>query len=279
MSQRTLEAHYRPNQRLTEAFGYCGYNCGYTEAPGTESFDQHQRTLVWQLLGDAAITKETTIIDVGCGIGGPCTWILDRYHPRRIIGLDYLWSCIHTAKQRARPGDDRLHYLQGDAHRLPLADASTDVVFNLESALHYADKDAFLGECRRVLKPGGILCLGDITTESKVLFAPLTLLNGIPTQFNSNIHLWSGQDYRGAFGRHGLQLLRHRRVSPAVVASLTDGLNEISGAGWAASRGFRARYAYLMVLKALLNSGRLSYDLFAAQAPFPSKGSDRSGVS
>jgi ubiquinone/menaquinone biosynthesis C-methylase UbiE len=265
MSQRTLEAHYGPNRKLALNIGLTGYNCGYADLASTETFDQHQRSLVWRLLDDTPITDETTVLDIGCGIGGPTGWILERYRPGRIIGLEYLWSSVHLATQSARASRVQPVFVQGDAHVLPIADASVDVIFNLESALHYADKNAFIAECRRVLKPGGRLCLGDITTNHKVLFAPLTLLNRLPTQFNSNLHLWSDEDYVNAFREHGLEVLRFERISRRVAASLADGLTEIGRRGWAAARGFRARCAYLGVLKSLLNSGRLCYDLFIAQ--------------
>jgi SAM-dependent methyltransferase len=265
MSQKTLEAHYGPNRKLTQAIGLTGYNCGYAEAAGSGSFDLHQRSLVWRLLGDTAITGESLVLDIGCGIGGPTGWILERYHPRRIIGLEYLWSSVQCAGQTARALTPRPSFIQGDAHCLPVADASVDVIFNLESALHYPDKDQFISECRRVLKPGGRLCLGDITTNHKVLFAPLTLLNKLPTQFNSNLHLWSDENYLDAFRLYGFEVLGHERASRRVAASLADGLAEIGKRGWAAARGFRARCAYLGVLKSLLNSGRLSYDLFIAR--------------
>jgi len=267
MSHRTLEAHYRPNRMLSEAIGLTGYNCGYAEVRGKRSFDQHQQALVWRLLGDTPITAEATVLDVGCGIGGPCGWMLGRHRPRRIIGLDYLWPNVHSATEQWRVRTARPFFLQGDAHHLPFVDESVDVVFNLESALHYADKNAFLAECRRVLKPGGILCLGDITTDHKTLFAPLMLLNRLPTQFNSNIWLWSSGDYLAAFSRLGLHLLRHEQVARRVAAALADGLAECDRLGWKAAKGFRSRCAHLAILRTLLNSRGLSYDLFAVRRP------------
>jgi ubiquinone/menaquinone biosynthesis C-methylase UbiE len=267
MSQRTMEAHYRPNWNLTRAHGLTGYNCGYAESPGCGSFDEHQRALVWRLLGDTRIDEHTTVLDVGCGIGGPTGWIVERYKPRRVIGLEYLGSSVRAAEGRWREKDARPLFLQGDAHHLPVADESVDVIFNLESALHYPDKNAFLADCRRALKSGGTLCLGDITTDRKRLFAPMSWLNKLPSQFNSNIHLWSGHDYIQAFERHGFELLRHEQASQPVADSLADGLAEIKKHGWAANRGFRGRIALLSVLESLLRSRKLIYDLFAARRP------------
>lgn len=264
MSQATLEAHYLPNKRLSDAMGFVGYNCGYTEARGSERFAENQRALVWRLLGDAKIDETTTVLDIGCGLGGPSEWILRERGPRRVIGLEYCWSSVCAAEGRCNRDVNRPRFLQGDAHRLPLASQSVDVIFNLESALHYVNKHAFLAECRRVLVPGGVLCLGDITARHKFLFSPFTLLNRLPTQFNSNIRLWSVKDYSKAFSRSGFQDVRHEEVSRGVADSLADGLEEIRERGWQGSKGFRGRALYLAMLEKLLRARRLTYDLFRA---------------
>ena len=264
MSQRTMEAHYLPNWKIAQAHGLTGYNCGYAKTRNPASIDEHQQTLVWQLLGDTPIDADAAVLDVGCGIGGPSGWIMERYKPRRVIGLEYLGVSVQAAGRHWRGHDWRPVFVQGDAHRLPLADGSVDVVFNLESALHYADKDAFIGECHRILKPGGRLCLGDITTNRKFLFAPVEWLNWLPSQFNSNVHLWSGAEYKAAFRRHGFELLHHEEASQPIADSLADGLKEIKKRGWRASRGFRGRAAFLATLKSLLRQRLLTYDLFRA---------------
>lgn len=265
MPHQTMEAHYRPNRELTRAHGLAGYNCGYAEQPHCGSFDQHQRSLVWRLLGTTPIDKTTTVLDVGCGIGGPAGWIHQRYGPGRVIGVEFLGSSVRAANERWCDVSDRPVFLQGDAQRLPLRDATVDVIFNLESALHYPDKHAFLAECRRLLRPAGILCLGDITTNRKRLFAPIEWLNRLPTQYNSNVHLWSGRDYKDAMRTHGFELLRHEQASRSIADALTDGLAEIRARGWRASRGFRGRTAFLAGLALLLKKGLLTYDLFRAR--------------
>lgn len=270
MSQRTMQAHYEPNWKLTQARGLRGYNCGYAATPGNESFDAHQQSLVWQLIGDTPITVESVVLDVGCGIGGPAGWIFERYQPRQLIGLEYLGTSVHAASARWRGEAVRPRFVQGDAHRLPVADAVVDVIFNLESALHYSDKDRFIEACRRALRPGGTLCLGDITTTRKRLFAPIEMLNRLPSQFNSNVHLWSAADYKDALRRHGFELLHHEDASRPVADALADGLAEIRGDGflasWRASKGFRGRVAFLDCLGKLLRRRWLHYDLFRARA-------------
>jgi ubiquinone/menaquinone biosynthesis C-methylase UbiE len=262
MSHQTMEAHYQPNWNLTQAHGLLGYNCGYAESSGCDSFDLHQQSLVWRLLGDTAIDGESTMLDVGCGIGGPSTWIARRFSPKQILSIEYCWSSVLAAGRRPITDSVRPRFLQGDAHSLPVADKSIDVIFNLESALHYADKRRFISECHRALRPGGTLCLGDITTTHKLLFAPVSLLNSLPSQFNSNVTLWSADDYKAAFAQTGFELGHHEEASQAVARSLRDGLSEVRRRGWAGSRGFRGRILFLAALERLFRTGLLRYDLF-----------------
>jgi ubiquinone/menaquinone biosynthesis C-methylase UbiE len=261
MSQKLLEAHYRPNRLLTEAHGLDGYNCGFAAARQAGAFGEHQRALVWRLIGEVPIDEATRVLDVGSGIGGPAQWIAQR-HGARVVGLEYCGSSVRAARQRAESGAERLRFVQGDAQYMPLAADSVDVIFNLESALHYADKDGFLGECRRVLRPGGWLCLGDLTTDYRRLFAVAQLFNKVPSQFNSNVRLWSRDAYRRAFATQRLSIEQSERVTTQVADSLADGLADIRLRGWKASRGFRARYFYLAFLEKLLRRGKLHYDLF-----------------
>lgn len=267
MSHRTMEAHYLPNWNLTQAHGLLGYNCGFAAKRGCASFDEHQQSLVWEVIGDTRIDGTTTVLDVGCGIGGPSTWIAQRFGPKRILSLEYCWSSVRAANERPANGAVRPSFLQGDAHHLPVGDGTIDVIFNLESALHYADKKRFVRECARILRPGGTLCLGDITTTHKLLFAPVSLLNSLPSQFNSNVTLWSAEDYKGAFADCGLVLGHHEDAAGGVSYSLRDGLDEVRGRGWANSRGFRGRILFLAALERLFRMGLLRYDLFRVRRP------------
>jgi ubiquinone/menaquinone biosynthesis C-methylase UbiE len=59
-------------------------------------------------------------------------------------------------------GDRRVRFIQGTAERLPLPDASVDLVISTTSFDHWADQRAGLAECARVLAPGGHLVLSDL---------------------------------------------------------------------------------------------------------------------
>ncbi len=58
--------------------------------------------------------------------------------------------------------DDRVRFEFADCSlSLPFADASVDVVVNIESACHYDDRRQFLHEVSRILKPSGKIVATD----------------------------------------------------------------------------------------------------------------------
>lgn len=94
--------------------------------------------------------KDKDILDYGCYNG----WMTPRYRkmgPASITGLDISESGI--AKARASYGDIAKFYA-GDAHAMPFADASFDLVVG-RSILHHLDLEISVREICRVLRPSG----------------------------------------------------------------------------------------------------------------------------
>jgi ubiquinone/menaquinone biosynthesis C-methylase UbiE len=101
------------------------------------------------------------ILDVGCGTG----YLLRRLAARcpeavELTGVDPARAMIAAA--RAAAADDRLRWLEGTAEKLPYPGGSFDLVVSTTSFDHWADQRAGLGECARVLAPGGWLVLTDL---------------------------------------------------------------------------------------------------------------------
>ena len=88
----------------------------------------------------------TSVLEVGCGEGE----IADRLRERfggQVTALD-LPDAGLRAEWQGR--DDRVGYLHGDAHKLPFADNSFDLVVAVEVCEHLTDPDAGLAEMARV---------------------------------------------------------------------------------------------------------------------------------
>ncbi len=108
------------------------------------------------------LPTDPTVADIGSGPG----FDLDEFEQMapgtfsRAVLLDPQRGMLERARRPPRPGGRMLAI--GDAARLPLKDSSTDVAFSIGVLCCMKDEslDAAVGECRRILKPGGLLILG-----------------------------------------------------------------------------------------------------------------------
>lgn len=101
----------------------------------------------------------TTVLDVGCGIGGSSR-ILARDYGFAVTGITISPQQVKRA-QELTPKDLDVKFLVDDAMAMSFPDASFDVVWSIEAGPHMPDKAVFAKELLRVLKPGGILVVAD----------------------------------------------------------------------------------------------------------------------
>ncbi|NBX34407.1 class I SAM-dependent methyltransferase [bacterium] len=106
------------------------------------------------------------VLEVSCGHGGGASYFTRTYQPAGYVGLDLNPEAISHCQARHRsPG---LRFEVGDAQKLPFADASFDVVINVEASHCYPDFPGFVDEVARVLRPGGRFCHADLRYRSGV---------------------------------------------------------------------------------------------------------------
>lgn len=98
------------------------------------------------------------ILDLGCGTGQGAFALARRYRGARVVAAD-LSAGMLAAMRRQRPWRlrRRVRPLLCEAGRLPLADASIDLVFSSLMLHWHADPAAVFTEVRRVLRPEGLL--------------------------------------------------------------------------------------------------------------------------
>lgn len=101
----------------------------------------------------------TTVLDVGCGIGGSSR-ILARDYGFAVTGITISSQQVKRAQELTPEGVDA-KFLVNDAMALSFPDASFDVVWSIEAGPHMPDKAIFALELMRVVKPGGILVVAD----------------------------------------------------------------------------------------------------------------------
>lgn len=103
------------------------------------------------LLDVVRMESLTTVAEICCGRGEAFQLLGGSIG--RGVGVDISVAMLEAA--RAAHAGDHLCLVQGDATRLPLADAHFDGVFMLGGIHHVNDRQALFAEIARVLKPGG----------------------------------------------------------------------------------------------------------------------------
>jgi SAM-dependent methyltransferase len=103
------------------------------------------------------------VLDLGCGTGYTAL-LLARDHGAQVMAIDINQRLVETARQRAvRAGvGDRVAVLRADAHAVPAGPGSFDVVI-VESVLVFCRALQALAEIWRVLRPGGVVGINELT--------------------------------------------------------------------------------------------------------------------
>lgn len=122
------------------------------------------------------------IIDIGCGHGNIHPSILRGRPNIEMTGVDMADSVVDVAR-KLHP---EVTYLSYDGVTLPFPDGSFDVAFTV-SVMHHvppAQWQAFLGEMRRVVRPGGLIAVFEHNP-----FNPFTqmLVNTCPIDKNAKL--------------------------------------------------------------------------------------------
>lgn len=138
---------------------------GYYGPTGKEQKERRQAQidLIEEMLNWAGVSDLGTtpgrcpqILDVGCGIGGSSLYLAQKFNAEA-TGITLSPVQAKRATQRAQEAGlgTQVQFQVADALEMPFADNSFDLVWSMESGEHMPDKEKFLQECYRVLKPGG----------------------------------------------------------------------------------------------------------------------------
>jgi 2-polyprenyl-6-hydroxyphenyl methylase/3-demethylubiquinone-9 3-methyltransferase len=106
-----------------------------------------------------------SVLDVGCG-GGLLCEPLTRLGAA-VTGIDAAGDSVEIAHTHARAMDLAIEYRAATAADLAAAGETFDVVLSMEVIEHVADRDAFLGDCARLVRPGGLMFLATLNRTPK----------------------------------------------------------------------------------------------------------------
>ncbi len=137
-------------------------NLGLWEGHGDEA---EAAAAVRRLVSTLAreLPRDAVILDAGCGLGVQDAVIAETARPCRLIALNITLSQLLSG--RADLSASGASPLCADAVRLPLRSGSIDGLISVEAAFHFSSRGAFFAEAARVLRPGGILSMSDVSGE------------------------------------------------------------------------------------------------------------------
>ena len=134
----------------------------YGSPPRARDFRAAKADFVHELVrwsGLDQLPPGSTVLDVGCGIGGSAR-ILARDYGLNLLGISISPGQIQRAQQLTPEGLS-CRFAVMNALDLQLENASFDAVWSVEAGPHMPDKQRYADELLRVLKPGGLLAMAD----------------------------------------------------------------------------------------------------------------------
>jgi arsenite methyltransferase len=117
----------------------------------------------------AFIETGETVLDIGSGGGIDTILAAKRTGPEgKAIGLDIIEEMRNRARSHAAEAgvQEWTEFLLGEMEAIPLTDASVDVAISNGVLNLSARKSRALAEIFRVLRPGGRICVADLTLEA-----------------------------------------------------------------------------------------------------------------
>ena len=114
------------------------------------------------------------VLDLACGLGTSAT-ALSRVFRCKVVGLELGAEATASSRQRAleQPVPADVAFVRGDAEMPPFREGTFDAVIIECATSLFVDKAAAIGRVRRLLRPGGVIGISDVTVEPGSLPAEL----------------------------------------------------------------------------------------------------------
>jgi SAM-dependent methyltransferase len=131
---------------------------------GLDEFHALGRAATVALADLADVQPEDGVLDIGAGIGGPARYLAARHRRACVTALDATPRFCRAAELLTRGAGlaDRVTVVCGDAQALPFEDASFDLAWSQAVSQNVADKQRFIAEAARVVRPGGRVALFEV---------------------------------------------------------------------------------------------------------------------
>lgn len=161
---------YDPNQLLSEMLNHRNFVDARDEQKDEMLFDMALRHYNWEQekpydhyfpgYSFRQMLAGKTVLDLGCFFGGKTVCCAEKWGVNKICGIDINEYFIHAAKLFSRSRENQeiaYDFKTSYAESLPYEDHTFDAIVSYDVLEHVQSVKDTLMECKRVLKPGGML--------------------------------------------------------------------------------------------------------------------------
>lgn len=120
--------------------------------------------IVRKLQQISQLAPDKKILEIGCGNGIGTRLILDTFKPSEFIATEYDESLVEVAKMKVN--GTKIIVEAGNAADLRFQDGEFDAVIGLSVIHHIPNWRDSLDELHRVIKPGGLLIIKELSIET-----------------------------------------------------------------------------------------------------------------
>ncbi|MBL9088887.1 MAG: class I SAM-dependent methyltransferase [Planctomycetia bacterium] len=118
------------------------------------------------LVAAADLSAGWKVLDVATGSGNAA--LAAARCGCEVVGLDYVPALLARGRERAAAERLDVTFVEGDAERMPFADASFDAVLSIYGVMFAPDAPRAARELLRVVRPGGRIALANWTPQGFV---------------------------------------------------------------------------------------------------------------
>jgi len=176
-----------------------------------ETLEDRQINLTKYCVSQLEKIKNQNVLEVGCGNGTQSIYIYENYQPAKLTGIDINSHNIELANS-INGSHQSLDFMVDDAQELTkVPDNSVDVLLCIESAFHYPNKEQFMRQVQRVLKPSGKFLIADILSRS---YKNRFFMEKWKRKMS--FHHWTENHYLQTFERNGLKVDHTKDITESI---------------------------------------------------------------